>query len=153
MLKVTNIDHVAIAVPDLTPAALQLGRLFGLSQGARETVANQQTDVLFLHPGNADTAVELICPSAPGPAGQTGNAAGNSSLQRFLAKRGAGLHHICFAVEDLAAALGDLKASGVPLIDEQPRPGARGHLVAFIHPRATGGVLIELCQKVQGDSA
>jgi methylmalonyl-CoA/ethylmalonyl-CoA epimerase len=136
-------------VSDLTPAALQLGRLLGLSQGARQTVADQQTDVLFLHAGTADTAVELVCPSAPGPAGQ----AGNQGLQRFLNKRGPGLHHICFAVEDLAAALGDLKASGVPLIDEQPRPGARGHLVAFLHPRAAGGVLIELCQKVQGDSA
>jgi methylmalonyl-CoA/ethylmalonyl-CoA epimerase len=148
MIKVTNIDHVAIAVPDLEPAAQQLGRLFGLAAGASETVADQRTDVLFLHPAAGAAAVELVCPSAPGADGHT-----NESLQRFLARRGPGLHHICFEVADLAAALGDLKASGVPLIDERPRQGARGHMVAFVHPRATGGVLVELCQKVQGDPA
>jgi methylmalonyl-CoA/ethylmalonyl-CoA epimerase len=148
MIKVTNIDHVAIAVADLAPAAQQLGRLFGLDAGARETVADQRTDVLFLHPAQGPAAVELVCPSAPDAEG-----ASNEGLQRFLTRRGPGLHHICFEVADLAAALGDLKASGVPLIDERPRQGARGHMVAFLHPRATGGVLVELCQKVQGDPA
>jgi methylmalonyl-CoA/ethylmalonyl-CoA epimerase len=148
MIKVTNIDHVAIAVADLALAAGELGRLFGLGQGPRETVTDQRTDVLFLHPAAGGAAVELVCPSAPAPDGTT-----NHSLQRFLDKRGPGLHHICFEVADLAAALGDLKASGVPLIDERPRQGARGHMVAFLHPRATGGILIELCQKVQGDPA
>jgi methylmalonyl-CoA/ethylmalonyl-CoA epimerase len=64
---------------------------------------------------------------------------------RFLAARGPGLHHVCFEVEDLPAALASLKAAGVRLIDEAPRPGARGHDVAFLHPAATGGVLFELC--------
>ena len=70
---------------------------------------------------------------------------GNAALDRFLARRGPGLHHVCFAVEDLPAALAALKAAGVRLIDETPRAGARGHQVAFLHPASTGGVLFELC--------
>lgn len=147
MLKVKNIDHVAIAVPDLAPAAAQLAGLFGLGHGVHELVASQKTEVLFLHTGDLNpagaspggTAIEMICP------------AGNEGLARFLDRRGPGLHHVCFEVEDLAAALAELKAAGVPLVDEAPRPGARGHLVAFIHPKATGGVLFELCQKAQGE--
>jgi methylmalonyl-CoA/ethylmalonyl-CoA epimerase len=143
MLKVKNIDHVAIAVSDLDPAALNLSRLFGLTGGPPETVADQKTDVLFLRPptDEAGTSVELCCPN------------GNQSLERFISRRGPGLHHVCLEVDDLAAALNTLQAAQVPLIDESPRKGARGHLVAFIHPRATGGVLFELCQKVEGDPA
>jgi len=139
MLKVKRIDHVAIAVGDRDQAAQTLAGLFGLAAGAREHVAGQATDVAFLHPGNAAgtdddrAALEIIAP------------AGNASLSRFLARRGPGLHHVCFAVDDLPAALAALKAAGVRLIDETPRPGARGHDVAFVHPAATGGVLFELC--------
>jgi methylmalonyl-CoA/ethylmalonyl-CoA epimerase len=134
MIKVKHIDHVAIAVADAASASRELGELFGVSATPLEHVANQKTDVIFLHP-QGETDIELICPS------------GNASLQRFLDKRGPGLHHVCFEVEDLAASLAALKAAGVSLIDEEPRRGARGHLVAFLHPRATGGVLFELCQK------
>jgi methylmalonyl-CoA/ethylmalonyl-CoA epimerase len=134
MIKVKHIDHVAIAVADAAQASHQLGELFGLAPTPLEHVANQKTDVIFLHP-QGETDIELVCPS------------GNESLQRFLDKRGPGLHHVCFEVEDLAASLAALKAAGVSLIDEAPRRGARGHLVAFLHPRATGGVLFELCQK------
>jgi methylmalonyl-CoA/ethylmalonyl-CoA epimerase len=146
MLKVKNIDHVAIIVGDLDPAAAQLTALFGLTASAKETVASQKTDVMFLQPA-ADkppqvyTSLELCCP------------AGNPTLEKFLARRGPGLHHICFEVDDIAAALADVRAAQVDLIDEVPRTGARGHLVAFLHPRATGGVLYELCQKVEGDRA
>lgn len=138
MLKVKRIDHVAIAVADRDQAARSLAGLFGLAPGAREHVAGQGADVAFLHPGNAgaagdNAAIEIIAP------------AGNPSLARFLARRGPGLHHVCFAVDDLPAALAALKAAGVRLIDETPRPGARGHDVAFLHPAATGGVLFELC--------
>jgi methylmalonyl-CoA/ethylmalonyl-CoA epimerase len=136
MIKVKRIDHVAIAVSDCNEASQSLETLFGLASGAREHVAAQKTDVAFLHaPSTADhdTAIELIAP------------AGNEALGRFLTKRGPGLHHICFEVEDLPEALADLKAAGVRLIDEAPRLGARGHLVAFLHPASTGGVLFELC--------
>ena len=134
MIKVKRIDHVAIAVGDRDGACGALGQLFGLDTGAREHVAAQKTDVAFLHPEAAgEAAVELIAP------------AGNEGLQRFLDKRGPGLHHICFEVEDLPAALASLKAAGVRLLDDVPRPGARGHQVAFLHPASTGGVLFELC--------
>jgi methylmalonyl-CoA/ethylmalonyl-CoA epimerase len=134
MIKVKHIDHVAIAVPDAGGAAQQLGALFQLPATPLEHVVDQKTDVIFLTP-EGETAIELICPS------------GNQSLTRFLEKRGPGLHHICFEVEDLSASLTALKAAGVSLIDEVPRRGARGHWVAFLHPKATGGVLYELCQK------
>jgi methylmalonyl-CoA/ethylmalonyl-CoA epimerase len=139
MVKVNHIDHVAIAVPAMAEASSQLAVFFGLIPTPLEHVTSQKTDVVFLRPeGDAATAIELICPS------------GNAGLERFLDKGGPGLHHICFDVSDLSQALADLKAAGVPLIDETPRPGARGHLVAFIHPKATGGVLFELCQTQHG---
>ena len=139
MIKVKRIDHVAIAVGDRDEAGARLRGLFGLDEEAREQVVDQKTDVLFLGCGSGaavgapGASIELIAP------------AGNASLQRFLDKRGPGLHHVCFEVEDLDGALASLKAAGVPLIDDVPRPGARGHRVAFLHPAATGGVLFELC--------
>ncbi len=136
MIKVKRIDHVAIAVAARDAVAANLGALFGLQPGAREHVASQATDVAFLHPhpaGGEAAALEICAPR------------GNAALDRFLARRGPGLHHVCFAVDDLPAALAALKAAGVRLIDETPRPGARGHQVAFLHPASTGGVLFELC--------
>ncbi|HEY4393488.1 MAG TPA: VOC family protein [Polyangia bacterium] len=134
MIKVKRIDHVAIAVADRDASAASLGALFGLRAGPREHVAAQATDVAFLYTdGGDEAALELCAPR------------GNAALERFLAQRGPGLHHVCFAVEDLPAALAELKAAGVRLIDETPRPGARGHQVAFLHPASTGGVLFELC--------
>jgi methylmalonyl-CoA/ethylmalonyl-CoA epimerase len=144
MIKVKRIDHVAVAVGDRDAASGSLSALFGLTAGARETVAGQMTDVAFLHPADPnsdDTAVEICAP------------AGNAALERFLARRGPGLHHVCFEVEDLGGALATLKAAGVRLIDETPRPGARGHLVAFLHPAETGGVLFELCEPAHTGSA
>jgi catechol 2,3-dioxygenase-like lactoylglutathione lyase family enzyme len=107
-------------------------------------------DVAFL---GAAPAIEVISPAAPtalaeGAAGTAG--AGNPGLSRFLERRGPGLHHICFEVEDLPAALASLKQGGIRLIDEVPRQGARGHLVAFLHPASTGGVLFELCASPHG---
>ncbi|HZL20616.1 MAG TPA: VOC family protein [Polyangia bacterium] len=139
MIKVKRIDHVAIAVADRDASADGLTALFGLLPGVREHVEGQATDVAFLHTGGAipgaeaAAALEICAPR------------GNPSLDRFLARRGPGLHHVCFEVEDLRAALATLKAAGVRLIDETPRPGARGHEVAFLHPASTGGVLFELC--------
>jgi methylmalonyl-CoA/ethylmalonyl-CoA epimerase len=141
MIKVKRIDHVAVAVADRDAAAHSLSSLFGLTAGTRETVAAQMTDVAFLHAGGpADAAVEICAP------------AGNASLERFLSRRGPGLHHVCFEVDDLRGALATLKAAGVKLIDETPRPGARGHQVAFLHPAATGGVLFELCERAHTGS-
>jgi methylmalonyl-CoA/ethylmalonyl-CoA epimerase len=135
MIKVKRIDHVALAVANRDTTAGDLSALFGLAAGARETVAAQMTDVAFLHAASGDTALEICAPAGDGP------------LARFLAKRGPGLHHVCFEVDDLRGTLATLKAAGVRLIDETPRPGARGHMVAFLHPAATGGVLFELCEQ------
>jgi methylmalonyl-CoA/ethylmalonyl-CoA epimerase len=142
MIKVKRIDHVAIAVADRDASTNDLAGLFGLATGPREHVAGQKTDVAFLNAGGPDAAsVELCAP------------AGNEALQRFLDKRGPGLHHVCFEVDDLPAALASLKAAGVRLIDETPRRGARGHQVAFLHPAATGGVLFELCAAGHGETS
>jgi methylmalonyl-CoA/ethylmalonyl-CoA epimerase len=141
MIKVKRIDHVAIAVGDRDEATARVAALFGLTPGAREHVAAQATDVAFLHPagtgqeGETGAALEICAPR------------GNASLEKFLASRGPGLHHVCFEVDDLRGALATLKADGVRLIDEEPRLGSRGHHVAFLHPSAVGGVLIELCQR------
>jgi methylmalonyl-CoA/ethylmalonyl-CoA epimerase len=131
-MKIKKIDHVALCVPSVGDAAAQWKALFGVVAGEREVVESQGTEVLPLPVG--DSCVELIAPH------------GSESLARFLQKRGAGLHHIAFEVEGIEEALAALKSLGVPLIDEVPRRGARGHKVAFVHPKATGGVLVELVE-------
>jgi methylmalonyl-CoA/ethylmalonyl-CoA epimerase len=132
--KVKRIDHVAVCVQDDAAAAKRLEEILGLVPTHRETVASQKTEAVLLPVGEGETAIELISPR------------GNEGLERFLAKRGPGLHHMAIEVEGLEIALATLKALGVPLIDEVPRVGARGHKVAFLHPKATGGLLVELVE-------
>jgi methylmalonyl-CoA/ethylmalonyl-CoA epimerase len=132
MVRIKRIDHVAICVPDIDEAAAKYQALFGLSPTSREVVRSQQTEACLLPVG--DSNLELISPK------------GNEALTRFLEKRGPGLHHVAVEVEGIEAALALLKTLGVKLIDETPRIGARGHKVAFVHPNATGGVLIELVE-------
>jgi methylmalonyl-CoA/ethylmalonyl-CoA epimerase len=136
MLKIKRIDHVAVAVNDVGAAAAKWQEAFGLASGEPEVVASQKTEAVLIPIG--DSNVELIAPR------------GNDGLARFLEKRGPGLHHIAIEVEGIESALALLKSIGVPLIDEAPRAGARGHKVAFIHPRATGGVLVELVEPDDG---
>ena len=134
-MKIIRIDHIALATPDIDSSLSLWGDVLGLVQGPREYVPTQLTEAAFLlTPAQGEACVELI---APRPRGQ------NAGLEKFLEKRG-GLHHIAFAVEDLAGALDELAGRGVPLIDRVPRPGARGHQVAFLHPKALSGVLVEL---------
>ncbi len=132
MLRIKKIDHVAIAVHDIDEAVAKYKEAFGLSVQEREVVASQKTDAALLPIG--DSNIELISPK------------GNDGLAKFLEKRGPGLHHIAIEVEGIESALAFLKSIGVPLIDESPRAGARGHKVAFVHPKATGGVLVELVE-------
>jgi methylmalonyl-CoA/ethylmalonyl-CoA epimerase len=132
MLKIKGIDHVAIAVDDIDAALAKYKSALGLDVKEREVVASQKTEAALLPIGGSN--IELIAPK------------GNDGLARFLEKRGPGLHHIAIEVEGIEEALVFLKSIGVPLIDETPRSGARGHKVAFIHPKATGGVLIELVE-------
>jgi methylmalonyl-CoA/ethylmalonyl-CoA epimerase len=132
MLKIKKIDHVAICVSDIDDSAARWRTLFGLSPQGREVVESQKTEAILLPIG--DTSVELIAPR------------GNDGLTRFLEKRGPGLHHVAIEVEGIESAIGFLKGLGVPMIDDSPRIGARGHKVAFVHPKATGGVLVELVE-------
>lgn len=132
MIKIKKIDHVAICVADIDEAAAKYKQALGLEPTVREVVASQKTEAALLPIG--ETSLELISPK------------GNEGLEKFLAKRGPGLHHIAVEVEGIESALAALKALGVPLIDETPRTGARGHKVAFVHPKATGGVLVELVE-------
>ncbi len=132
MFKVKKIDHVAICVPEIDAAAAKWREVLGVEGTVREVVASQKTEAMLLPLG--ETSLELIAPK------------GNDGLVKFLDKRGPGLHHVAVEVEGIEAALTLLKSLGVPLIDEAPRIGARGHKVAFVHPKATGGVLVELVE-------
>jgi methylmalonyl-CoA/ethylmalonyl-CoA epimerase len=134
MLKIKRINHVAVAVEDVDHALEKWRQVLGLEVESREVVASQKTEAALLPLGEA--AIELISPK------------GNDGLAKFLEKRGPGLHHIAVEVEGIEAALALLKSLNVQLIDESPRIGAHGHKVAFLHPKATGGVLIELVEPV-----
>ena len=136
MIKIKKIDHVAIAVPNIDEALGKYRQALGLTVKEREVVASQKTEVALLPVG--ETSIELIEPK------------GNEGLARFLEKKGPGLHHIAVEVEGIEGALALLKSLGVPLVDETPRIGARGHKVAFLHPKATGGVLVELVEPAEG---
>jgi methylmalonyl-CoA epimerase len=127
------LDHVAIAVNDLATARPLFESLVGAAGSPVERVDGQGVDVVFV--GAGDGRVELIAPSRD-----------DSPVARFLARRGPGLHHLAYRVPDLDAALRDLAARGVRLIDERPRAGADGHRVAFLHPRSCAGVLVELIE-------
>ncbi len=134
-LKIRKIDHIAVCVPDNDAAAAKWRAVLGLEAESREVVASQKTEAALLPIG--ETSVELISPTREG---------GNEGLERFLEKRGPGLHHIAVEVEGIEQAIALLEGLGVPMIDRTPRKGARGHKVAFVHPKATGGVLIELVE-------
>lgn len=132
-MKAYRIDHLGVAVPSID-AALPIYRALGLVEAGRETVAGQQVVAAFLPVG--ESRIELLEPTSP-----------DSPIAKFLARRGGGIHHVCFAVDDLEAALEDLAAKGFRLIHRQAVPGADGKRVAFLHPEAGGGVLIELSQR------
>ena len=131
-IRIKKIDHVAVCVSDVDEAIAKYKQVLGLEPAVRETVESQKTEAVLLPIG--ETSIELISPR------------GNVGLEKFLEKRGPGIHHIAIEVEGIESALATLKALGVPLIDEVPRSGARGHKVAFLHPKATGGVLVELVE-------
>ncbi len=129
-----TLDHIGIAVGDLDAAMKFYRDALGLDVMPPEEVATQKVRVHFVPLGAA--SLELLEATSD-----------ESPIARFIGRRGPGVHHITLRVEDLVAALDDLRSRGVQLIDEKPRPGAEGALVAFIHPSATGGVLVELKQK------
>lgn len=131
---VKRVSHVAIAVPSVNDAAKFYVEKLGLKLVGREDVAGSKVTVGFIPVG--ETRIELVQPAAP-----------DSPVARFLETRGPGLQHICFEVDDVAAELKRLDAAGVKLIDKMPHAGAHGTMVGFIHPSATGGVLVELSEQ------
>jgi methylmalonyl-CoA epimerase len=131
---VTGIHHIGVAVADLDEAVATYARLFDAKLEHRETVEEQGVEAASLRTG--DGRVELLRSLGP-----------ETAVGKFLAKRGPGLHHVAFQVDDLDAELRRLRAAGAQLIDETPRRGLFGLQVAFVHPESTGGVLAELVER------
>ncbi|MFO7676134.1 MAG: methylmalonyl-CoA epimerase [bacterium] len=130
---ITKINHVAIAVENLDASAQTWQTLLGIRLSGRERVLSNKVEVGFIPVG--ESRLELVQPDAP-----------DSPVAKFIEKRGPGLQHLCFEVDDLRAELARLRAAGVRLVNEEPAVGAHGYLVAFVHPAAAGGVLVELSQ-------
>ncbi len=128
---IQKIDHLGIAVSDLDEALKLYRDILGLE--VEKTEEFEGMKIAFLPIG--DTEFELLQPTDP-----------NSALARFLEKRGEGIQHVALRVDDVEKSLEELKAKGLRVIDEKPRPGAGGASIAFFHPKSTGGVLLEICQ-------
>jgi methylmalonyl-CoA/ethylmalonyl-CoA epimerase len=131
MPTIKRIDHIAIVVDDLDSALGFWRDALGLELQAVEDIPEQASTVAFMPAGGSE--VELVKPTTD-----------DSGVARYLQKRGPGIHHICFEVENIDSALAELKAKGVRLINETPLTGADGKRLAFIHPESTHGVLVEL---------
>lgn len=140
MPRVIKINHIGLATAGIGEALRVFGDGLGLSVSGSEDMPGDQTRVTFTPLG--ESRLEFLEPiNAEGP------------VQKFLEKRGPGIHHICLEVEDLPGMLDRLRRIGVELIDEQPRPGAHGSLVAFVHPKSANGVLVELVETSTGHRA
>jgi methylmalonyl-CoA/ethylmalonyl-CoA epimerase len=136
-IPATRLDHAAIAVKDMDAALALFAEILGQPVAHREHVAAQKVEAAFFDFPNG-ASLEIIAPVAEGA---------NAGVQKFLEKKGDGLHHLALRVNGLDALLSRLDAKGVPLIDKVSRPGARGHRVAFLHPKAfNGALLLELVE-------
>ncbi len=138
MLK--KIDHLGIAVKDLDAVRKFYTEFLELPDAGEEEVPEQKVRVAFFPIG--ETKIELLEPTSP-----------ESPIAKFLESKGEGIHHVSFAVDNITEALLKLKEKGIPLIDEVPRRGAHGAKIAFIHPKASSGVLIELCEHTEHEEA
>lgn len=133
-MQPTHIEHIGIAVKDLAASIRYYEEVLGLKCYAIEEVSDQKVKTAFFQVGQ--TKIELLETTDPeGPIG------------KFIEKRGEGLHHVAFAVKGVEDALREVASKGVQLIDQKPRPGAEGLHIAFLHPKSTGGVLTEFCEK------
>lgn len=132
-MKIIKIDHLGIAVNSIEQGKGIWTDALGLEFEGSETVAEQKVTTAFFPVGESE--VELLESTAP-----------DGPVAKFLEKKGEGIHHVAFQVENLEAALAELKEKGIKLIDEKPRLGAGGKKIAFLHPKATNGVLVELCE-------
>lgn len=134
MISLTDIDHVGIAVPDLDQAVATYERLLGVAPAHRERVEDQGVEEVLFAVGTS--YVQLL-----------GALGADTPVGRSLERRGPGVHHVAYRVDDVADALEHLRAEGARLVDEAPRPGSRNTLIAFVHPASLGGVLVELVQE------
>lgn len=132
-----RIDHIGVAVEDLDAGIALYERSFEMELAHRETVESQGVEAVLLDVG--DGHVELLAPLGP-----------DTPVGKYLERKGPGLHHVAYAVDDVDAELRRLAAAGVELIDEEARTGIRGSRVAFLHPRSTGGVLTEIVEPAEG---
>jgi methylmalonyl-CoA/ethylmalonyl-CoA epimerase len=130
----STFDHVAILVSDLDAAVKLYRDVYGLPAPEIEEVPSQKVKVAIF--GHGAGRIELVSPSSP-----------DSPMAKAIEKRGEGLHHICLSVPDIEKAMASLRAAGAPLLDDKPKPGAGGSRVAFVHPKGSNGVLVELNQK------
>lgn len=130
---IRKINHIAIAVSNLEESAGHFRDILGLEEVHREVVAEQKVETASFKVG--ESTIELVCPTQP-----------ESPVGKFISTKGEGIHHIAVEVDDIEGALKQLKEKGMRLIDEKPRIGAGGHRIAFLHPKANRGVLIELLQ-------
>ena len=130
----TDIDHVGIAVRDLDAAVEYYRRTLGLDPAHRERIESDGVEEALFRVGTS--YVQLLAPTGP-----------DTPVGKFLERKGEGVHHVGYRVDDVAAVVEHLKADGVPMVDESPRPGSRGTTVAFVHPKGFGGVLVELVQE------
>jgi methylmalonyl-CoA/ethylmalonyl-CoA epimerase len=133
----STIDHIGVAVEDIDAALALYRDALGMPLVHRETVTEQGVDAALLDVG--DGHVELLSPLGP-----------ETPVGKFLARKGPGLHHVAYRVEDVEQTLTTLAGAGIRLIDEHPRTGIRGSRVAFVHPASTGGVLTEIVQPAEG---
>jgi len=132
-----RIDHIGVAVEDIDAAIALYGESFEMELAHRETVESQGVEAVLLDVGEGH--VELLAPLGS-----------DTPVGKYLAKNGTGLHHVAYAVDDIDAALKDIAAAGIQLIDSEPRVGIRDSRVAFLHPRSTGGVLTEIVEPAGG---
>ncbi len=132
-MNISHIEHIGIAVKDLTQAIPYYENVLGLKCYNIEEVVDQKVKTAFFKVGG--TKIELLEPTSP-----------ESAVAKFIEKKGEGIHHIAFAVDSVAAALSDAENKGIQLIDHAPRGGAEGLSIAFLHPKSTLGILTELCE-------
>ena len=132
-----RIDHIGVAVEHLEEAVLLYSERFGMPVQHRETVEEQGVEAVLV--GVGESHVELLRPLGR-----------DSAVAKFLERSGPGLHHVAYGTDDIDSALEQVRKAGLALIDEQPRTGIRGSRVAFLHPKATGGVLTEIVQAAEG---
>lgn len=133
-MKTISVDHIGIAVKSIDEALKFWEEALGIKCTGREEVAEQKVVTAFLPLGG--TEIELLEPTSP-----------ESPISKFIESRGEGIHHLALKVEDIEAALKELKDKGIRLIDEKPRCGAGGAKIAFVHPKAAGGVLLEISER------